>query len=774
MPNVLVVPVSGAIFFDRNVAGASTVAALNSAVRLSYDQGGGLNITSYTTASTALDRFTVDGSQGRLFSVTDALTGSLFSVNDISGLPILEVLDTDTVIAGSYNTNAFIVSGTRIGISTRPFDTSKLGVSGNVSVIGSISSNAVIYASGGNSNQWNNAYTNLIYNSTAYLSGFNSTAITQNSASWNTAYTNLVYNSTAYLSAYDMSLVNSNSASWSSVYTSFNANSSFYDATVNELFTYLITETGDEFITQDNLLMVNSNIDGYPAWNSTTDTVYNLSAGWENTRNIVANNASNWTSTYTTTNLNSATWNNWSTVSGNYALGSQYVKLSGDTMTGSLTVMGNVSATGTLSGAKVELLPATANGMLIRTTTAPGQQDACHIVVRPINGAVNISPAINLRASGGSGEIYNGYIQSGNGRITVGGGGVTPMFRVTNGSSGPSTGSVNFSVNNDSTVNVDIANSQAAAAVLRVTGSTAQTGNLTEWRNVTPTTLAFITPAGNIVTTGAISANQGIVCAPSTFTASDTVTDAALIMDFTRGASTGGMYVRRSNGQQRSIFNYQDSAGNIDVGTFSNNINSVSIKAGGSGLTGFINFGTHSTNNAMRIIDSGNIGIGTTAPTQRLTVVGNISATGNLATNTNYVVTAALTANLTMPSGADQLLPLSAKNDPNGWFSNTTSRFTPTVPGYYHVDYQVSWQPGTAGSGNQNNIQILKSGTAISLAQQPINSSNVNTTQNTATVVYLNGSTDYLTFQAYSSNAAQVITGETNGTWTKVDIFKIN
>jgi hypothetical protein len=207
------------------------------------------------------------------------------------------------------------------------------------------------------------------------------------------------------------------------------------------------------------------------------------------------------------------------------------------------------------------------------------------------------------------------------------------MFRVTNGGSGPSTGSVNFSVNNNSTVNVDIANSNAAAAVLRVTGSTAQTGNLTEWRNVTPTTLAFITPAGNIVTTGAISANQGIVCAPSTFIASDTVTDAALIMDFTRGASTGGMYVRRSNGQQRSIFNYQDSAGNIDVGTFSNNINSVSIKAGGSGLTGFINFGTHSTNNAMRIIDNGNIGIGTITPNEKLTVVGNISASGTLSAN---------------------------------------------------------------------------------------------------------------------------------------------
>ena len=99
-----------------------------------------------------------------------------------------------------------------------------------LSVRGAISASKTITALGGNSNQWNNAYTNLVYNSTAYLSGFNSTAITQNSASWNNAYTNLVYNSTAYLSAYDMSLVNSNSANWSSVYTSFNSNSANYNS----------------------------------------------------------------------------------------------------------------------------------------------------------------------------------------------------------------------------------------------------------------------------------------------------------------------------------------------------------------------------------------------------------------------------------------------------------------------------------------------------------------------------------------------------------------
>lgn len=52
--------------------------------------------------STTSPIFTVQGSSGELFSVSDSLTGSLFSVNDISGLPILEVFSDNTVLVGSY------------------------------------------------------------------------------------------------------------------------------------------------------------------------------------------------------------------------------------------------------------------------------------------------------------------------------------------------------------------------------------------------------------------------------------------------------------------------------------------------------------------------------------------------------------------------------------------------------------------------------------------------------------------------------------------------
>ena len=69
----------------------------------------------YGSGSTVLD---IQGSQGQLFSVTDSLTGSLMSVNDISGLPILEVFDNDKVVMGEFGSNTLVVSGSKVGIGT--------------------------------------------------------------------------------------------------------------------------------------------------------------------------------------------------------------------------------------------------------------------------------------------------------------------------------------------------------------------------------------------------------------------------------------------------------------------------------------------------------------------------------------------------------------------------------------------------------------------------------------------------------------------------------
>ena len=53
----------------------------------------------------------IQGSQGQLFSVTDDLSGSIFAVSDISGVPILDVNSS-----GAVN-----IDGTLIGSSTAYF-----------------------------------------------------------------------------------------------------------------------------------------------------------------------------------------------------------------------------------------------------------------------------------------------------------------------------------------------------------------------------------------------------------------------------------------------------------------------------------------------------------------------------------------------------------------------------------------------------------------------------------------------------------------------------
>lgn len=69
-----------------------------------YFSGSGQSILTIigSGSSTSSPLFTVQGSSGELFSVTDSLSGSLFSVNDISGLPILEVFSDNTILMGSY------------------------------------------------------------------------------------------------------------------------------------------------------------------------------------------------------------------------------------------------------------------------------------------------------------------------------------------------------------------------------------------------------------------------------------------------------------------------------------------------------------------------------------------------------------------------------------------------------------------------------------------------------------------------------------------------
>ena len=73
---------------------------------------GSLNV--FKSGSTV---FTIEGSQGTLFQITDQLSGSLFSVSDISGIPSFEVFSDDTVKIGTFGSEAVVVEGDVLKLS---------------------------------------------------------------------------------------------------------------------------------------------------------------------------------------------------------------------------------------------------------------------------------------------------------------------------------------------------------------------------------------------------------------------------------------------------------------------------------------------------------------------------------------------------------------------------------------------------------------------------------------------------------------------------------
>ena len=93
-----------------------------------------ITLRDYPTSNGTLS---FEGSAGQLFSVTNQLTGTLFSVNDISGIPSIEVLDTGRVNLAQYNGSVVIGANTSTTASNSN-TTGELVVYGGVGVTGNI------------------------------------------------------------------------------------------------------------------------------------------------------------------------------------------------------------------------------------------------------------------------------------------------------------------------------------------------------------------------------------------------------------------------------------------------------------------------------------------------------------------------------------------------------------------------------------------------------------------------------------------------------------
>lgn len=122
-------------------------------------------------------------------------------------------------------------------------------------------------------------------------------------------------------------------------------------------------------------------------------------------------------------------------------------------------------------------------------------------------------------------------------------------------------------------------------------------------------------------------------------------------------------------------------------------------------------------------------------------------------TSSSYVAVGVLAADQALTvSGTDTLISFVDYVDPQGWWNPTTKRLTPTTAGYYNITYQTLWTALTSTS--QTNAQIRKNGNSETI-QQRTPDANTPYFMSASKVIYLNGSTDYIEFTAWSPVTTQ-------------------
>lgn len=78
------------------------------------DASSSASITLKVYNSGTIGTLSFEGTSGQLFSLTDSMVGTIFSANDISGIPSIEVLDTGLVKLAQYNGQVTVSTGTAV------------------------------------------------------------------------------------------------------------------------------------------------------------------------------------------------------------------------------------------------------------------------------------------------------------------------------------------------------------------------------------------------------------------------------------------------------------------------------------------------------------------------------------------------------------------------------------------------------------------------------------------------------------------------------------
>jgi len=239
--------------------------------------------------------FDVQGSLGQLFSVTDTLSGSLFSVNDISGLPVLEVFSDDRVVMGSFGMNSLVVSGTTTTVS------GSLLTSGSFAHIGTatINGGTVWHSNNDGSGSGLDADTLDGYHASSFLTSYSETdtlaTVTARGASTSTAVTFSGGFNDGYIT-FNLAQINRSSGYVELQYSSgggvrmFGAGATpiTFDTTGTGIFSSSVTASS--FVksggSSSQFLMADGSVSTNPGWiTSYVDTNYYVTSASFNTGN---------------------------------------------------------------------------------------------------------------------------------------------------------------------------------------------------------------------------------------------------------------------------------------------------------------------------------------------------------------------------------------------------------------------------------------------------------------------------------------------------------
>jgi hypothetical protein len=294
------------------------------------------------------------------------LTGGIID-GSLSVLSSFEVGNGDTIL---------FVSGGKVGINTELPNV-------ELTVIGSISSNNVIYDLSGNSNQWNSVYTNLNSNSANSNSVY--TSVNLVSANWDSVYTSVLNTSANWDSTFTS--VKNTSANWDSVYTNINSNS----GNSNSVYTSVLNTSAN--------------------WDSVYTSVKDTSANWDSTFTSVRNTSANWDSVYTNVSSYSATYATYNYVDSNF------LNLTGGVINGNVSVLSSFEVGGNnailfVSGGKVSVntkLP-TVELTVSGSISASNKIYGTIIDWMTLTRGFKIEPVFNSTIAGG--DVYNYVYES--------------------------------------------------------------------------------------------------------------------------------------------------------------------------------------------------------------------------------------------------------------------------------------------------------------------------------------------------------------------------